>query len=164
MVLTHSHPPKKRGAGSVSLPFKIIDYLNRGNSLGAKASYTGVMLKKLVSKTGCISSSMRMGENQRFLFPLVISVQIKIDPRGASVKSPQPWWDKGLAKFLLIAIPFVPSVCPNPDAQLIGVYLTVAVLGAPAGPVAGILGAAGFRALKPNMLDGAVSTALAGEK
>ena len=89
---------------------------------------------------------------------------MKIDPRGASVQSPQPWWNKGLGKFLLIAIPFVPSVCPNPDAQLIGVYLTVTVLGAAAGAVAGILGAAGFRALKPNMLDGAVATALAREK
>jgi hypothetical protein len=114
------------------------------------------------------SSPVRQQQDHRqaaclFLL-LMVPSQMKIDPGRGIIQFPHPGRHKILCQGMSLLAVLQADIGPDPYALPVRVHLAESVPGTAAGPVPDVLGTAGFRAQKRHMLNGAVSTSLAGEQ
>ena len=91
----------------------------------------------------------------------MVAPEVKIEPTRCSVESPIAGGDECTGHLVRPTHGCQAVVHPDPDTRAIRVYLAAAVTAAAAGPVANVLGALTFRTQKGEILDSAVSAALA---
>lgn len=92
---------------------------------------------------------------------LVVPAQVKVYPGRGAVEFPHARGHTACVHFTLSACCRQAIVGPVPDAVFVRVYFAHPAPAAPAGTVAGMLGAARFRAEKPHVLDPAIPAVLA---
>ena len=92
---------------------------------------------------------------------LVVSAEVKIQPRRSTIQFPQPRRDAVGNHFLWLSRIGPTLTGPEPHAFPLGVHLTAAVLTSPAGAVANVFRTLGLGTKKRYVLDSAVSAASA---
>lgn len=91
----------------------------------------------------------------------MVPAEMKIQPGRGLIKLPHPGGHALGMEFDELAVRSKALIGTGPDAAAIGTDFTLAIEAASAGPVAGVLGALGFRTEKGQVLDAAVTAMLA---